>query len=68
MLAGHGGGFLIALMLLILAIWFVIILPARMARARGRRALVWVAISVIGTPLLAILLLVALGPVTASRI
>jgi hypothetical protein len=55
-------------MALIFAIWFVIILPARMAQRRGRSALVWVAISLIGTPLLAILLLVALGPVTASRI
>jgi hypothetical protein len=68
MLAGQGGGFLIALMALIFAIWFVVILPARMAQRRGRSALVWVAISLIGTPLLAILLLVALGPVTEPRI
>ncbi len=68
MLIGHGGGAVIALVALVFAIWLAILLPARMARARGRRPLVWIAISLIGTPLLSIMLLVALGPVTQPRI
>jgi fumarate reductase subunit C len=42
-------------------VWFCILLPAGMARRRNRSALVWVLIGFVGSPLLAILLLIALG-------
>nr|WP_309504130.1 hypothetical protein [uncultured Roseovarius sp.] len=48
-----------------LAIWFIvwlyILLPARMAQERNRAPLIWVLISFVGSPILAILLLIALG-------
>jgi hypothetical protein len=42
-------------------IWIFILVPAGMARARGRGQLVWVLVSLIFSPLLAVLLLWALG-------
>ncbi len=42
-------------------VWLVFFLPADMARERGRAPFVWVLISIVGNPLLAILLLAALG-------
>lgn len=42
-------------------VWLVFLLPADMARERGRDPFVWVLISIVGNPLLAILLLAALG-------
>lgn len=42
-------------------IWFCIVLPAQMATRRNRSGLLWVLIALVGSPLLAILLLVALG-------
>ena len=54
-----------ALAAALLGLWFVlwlfILLPARMARERNRWALIWVLISLFGSPILAILLLIALG-------
>jgi hypothetical protein len=42
-------------------IWFSILLPYRMATYRKRDGYVWVAISIIGTPFLAIILLLIAG-------
>lgn len=42
-------------------LWIFILLPARMAEARGRSAFGWVLISVFFSPLLACLLLWLLG-------
>jgi hypothetical protein len=44
-----------------IVIWLWIVLPYRMAERRKRDGFVWVAISIIGTPLLAILLLLVAG-------
>lgn len=49
------------LLVLVFVFWLYIIVPAQMARNRKRSALVWVLISIVGSPLLAILLLIALG-------
>ncbi len=49
------------LVLLYGIVWLVFLLPADMARERGRDPFVWVLISIVGNPLLAILLLAALG-------
>jgi hypothetical protein len=46
---------------LLFAIWFTFVLPAQMATRRGRSAILWVLIGLVGTPPLAILLLLALG-------
>jgi hypothetical protein len=43
-------------------IWLCILLPYRMAEARGRDGYVWVAVSIIGSPFLAIILLLIAGP------
>ena len=53
-------GFVILIALLIFGALYIYI-PAVMARSRGRSAVVWVLISFVGSPLLAILLLIALG-------
>lgn len=42
-------------------VWFVIFLPAGMAKKRNRSAVVWVLVSIILSPLVAILLLVMVG-------
>jgi len=42
-------------------IWILILLPARMAEARGRSAFGWVLVSLFFSPFLAILLLWLLG-------
>jgi hypothetical protein len=60
-LVGDGLGFVLGLVLLVFLFWFSIILPAQMATSRGRNWFIWICISMIGTPLLAILLLIALG-------
>lgn len=43
------------------ALWLWIWVPAQMAKNRNRSPLVWVLISFVSSPLLAILLLAALG-------
>ncbi|MCW9042318.1 MAG: hypothetical protein OQK05_03145 [Pseudopelagicola sp.] len=53
--------FVVLLAALVFVLWLYIILPAGMATARGRSAVIWVLISLVGSPLLAILLLLALG-------
>jgi RsiW-degrading membrane proteinase PrsW (M82 family) len=46
---------------LVFIIWLAILLPASMARTRGRSAVLWVLVSLFLSPLLAILLLLVLG-------
>lgn len=49
------------LLALFVVIWLYFLLPAGMAERRNRSQLVWVLISVFGSPVLACLLLLALG-------
>lgn len=42
-------------------VWFAIFLPAGMARKRNRSALVWVLVSILLSPFVAIVLLLMLG-------
>jgi len=44
-----------------LTIWFYFVVPAQMATNRNRRPGVWVLISLFFSPILAILLLIAMG-------
>lgn len=46
---------------LYLLLWLFILLPARMAHARGRSAFGWVLLSILFSPILACLLLWLLG-------
>lgn len=49
------------LLALFIVLWLYILLPAGMAERRGRSQLIWVLISLFGSPILACLLLLALG-------
>jgi uncharacterized BrkB/YihY/UPF0761 family membrane protein len=49
------------LVALYFVLWIYILLPARMAEARGRSALGWVLLSILFSPILACLLLWLLG-------
>jgi len=49
------------LLALFLVVWLYILLPAGMAARRNRSQLIWVLISFVGSPILACLLLLALG-------
>ena len=53
--------FVVVLAALVFLLWLYILLPAGMASDRNRSPFVWVLISLVGSPLLAILLLIALG-------
>lgn len=53
--------FLAFLAAVLLLLWLFIALPAQMARDRKRGAVAWVLVSLIGSPLLAILLLAMIG-------
>lgn len=64
---GDGGAIILLLLGAVLFLWIAIILPAQMAGARGRSGLLWVLISLVGSPLLAILLLLALGDAQDRR-
>ena len=46
---------------LFIVVWLYILLPAGMAERRNRSQLIWVLISLFGSPILACLLLLALG-------
>lgn len=63
----HGEVLLLALAGAVFLLWFAVILPAQMAGARGRSGLFWVLISLIGSPVLAILLLLVLGDTRRRR-
>lgn len=52
---------LVFLFCLWFGLWLYVLLPADMARKRNRSAFIWVLISLFGSPILAILLLLALG-------
>ncbi len=54
-------GIVAAIAIFYFAVWLFILLPADMARDRGRDPFIWVLISIVGSPFLAILLLAALG-------
>lgn len=57
-------GFVILLVFLFclwFVLWLYVLLPAGMARRRNRSAFIWVLIGLFGSPILAILLLLALG-------
>jgi len=61
------GSILLGLMVLFIVIWLYIILPAQMAGTRNRSAVIWVLISLVASPLLSILLLLALGNAPSDR-
>jgi hypothetical protein len=46
---------------LFIAIWFCILLPYGMAERRGRHPILWVLVSLLISPILAVLLLLMLG-------
>ena len=54
-------GGLFFLLALLFVLWLCVLLPAGMARKRNRSAFIWVLISLLGSPILAVLLLLALG-------
>ena len=54
-------GVLAGVLIMALMIWIIFVLPANMAAKRGRSPGIWVLISLVGSPPLAILLLIALG-------
>ena len=49
------------LLALFFVLWLYILLPAGMAQRRNRSQLIWVLVSLVGSPILACLLLWALG-------
>lgn len=53
--------FAVSLLVLFIVLWLYILLPAGMAERRNRSKLIWVLISIFGSPILACLLLFALG-------
>lgn len=57
----NSGVLIIFLLIFLFAFWLYILLPMGMARSRNRSGLLWVLISIVGSPVLAILLLIALG-------
>jgi len=57
-----GASFLILYVVTIFfGLWLYILLPADMAERRNRSQLIWVLISIFGSPILACLLLLVLG-------
>jgi len=52
---------IIGLVALLIVAWIYIFLPAGMAARRNRSQFIWVLISLVGSPILACLLLLALG-------
>lgn len=52
---------LFAVTIVAFVIWIYVVLPYEMAEYRGRSGMLWVLIGLVGSPVLAILLLFALG-------
>lgn len=52
---------IIGLVALLIVAWIYIFLPAGMAARRNRSQFIWILISLVGSPILACLLLLALG-------
>ena len=59
--SGSPLGLLFLLLALVFAVWFWIVLPAKMAIRRNRSAVIWVLISLLFSPVIAIFLLLVLG-------
>jgi hypothetical protein len=59
--------FFFGVALLWFTLWLYILVPARMARSRGRSAVVWVLLSLIFSPVLAIFFLWFLGDAANGR-
>lgn len=59
-------GGVLGFVVLLAFVAFVIIVPANMARDRGRSQIGWVFVSCAGSPFLAIILLYLLGPVSGQ--
>ncbi len=53
---------LLSVVLIVLAVWVIVVVPYRMAERRGRRGWVHVLISLLVSPVVAIPLLLILGP------
>ena len=51
---------------LVFVIWITFVVPYQMAARRDRNPIIWVLISLFGSAILAILLLLALGPAPQS--
>ena len=60
------GGFIWAVLFGLL-IWLYVLLPASMAERRNRSIFIWVLISLLGSPFLAVLLLLALGDASEEQ-
>ncbi len=65
-LLGHGLSVLLGALLVGIAVGFLIVLPAEMAKERNRSPVTWVLVSLLFSPLAALLLLYALGPAEAG--
>ena len=48
-------------------VWLYIYLPATMAQKRNRNPFIWVLISLVGSPILAVLLLIAVGKASCGH-
>lgn len=59
---------IVGLVALYFFLWLFILLPARMAEARGRSSLGWVIVSLFFSPVLAIFLLWLLGGAPTRRV
>lgn len=59
---------IVGLVALYFSLWLFILLPARMAEARGRSSLGWVIVSLFFSPVLAIFLLWLLGGAPNRRV
>ena len=65
---GSLGGAVAGFAILFLIVCLYVLLPSNMARERRRDPMVWVLISIVGSPPLAILLLMALGDAPANEV
>ncbi|RCW77874.1 hypothetical protein [Paracoccus lutimaris] len=54
-------GIIFGIAAMLLVLWFYLVVPAQMASRRNRSPFLWVLISLFGSPILAILLLFAMG-------
>jgi hypothetical protein len=61
-------GAVVGFAMLFYIVWLSVLLPSNMARQRRRDPMVWVFISIVGSPPLAILLLMALGDAPTKEV
>lgn len=57
----------LGILALFFVVWLYILLPAQMAGTRNRSAFIWVLISIVASPLVAILLLLVLGNAPSNK-